>query len=236
MAQKDYAISLRSDTIRGELKILSFDNMDRLQINSNGKKTTYTALQLRSFSKDSISYESVKYENTIRFMRVLKSGYLSLYAFNPTGMGSWDGRYITKKNGTGMELPNLAFKKILIKYLEECDEVVSGLEKGNLSKKDILRIVDLYNNCNQGKSDNFNPQAAKGKSDKLNSLKKLSEKVEALDFLTKKDALELIRDLQNKVSKNEAIPNYLIEGLKSYLVDTPSLSKDVEEVIALLKK
>src|SRR5258708_32089576 len=89
-AQKDYALSSKGDTLKGELKFYSFDNLDRLQINSGGKKSSYTALQVRGFFKDGSTYQSVKYDNSIRFMRVIKSGYLSLLAFNPISQGSWD--------------------------------------------------------------------------------------------------------------------------------------------------
>jgi len=235
-AQKDYALSLRGDTLRGDLKITSFDNLDRLQIVSGGKKTTYTALQVKALYKDSTAYESVKFNNTIRFMKVLKAGYLSLYAFNIPGVGSWDGRYIAKKDGSGMELPNLGFKKVLSKYLKECGEVVQGLEKGDLGRREIEKIIDLYNNCDEAKGNSFAPEVIKGNATKVAAIKKMTEKIEAENFLTKKDALDLLKDIQAKVLKNEAIPNYLTEGLKSYLVDTPSLSKDAEELIALLKK
>ena len=68
------------------------------------------------------------------------------------------------------------------------------------------------------------------------AVKNFVAKVEAESFLAKKDALDLLKDIQAKVSKNETVPNYLIEGLKSYLNDTPTLAKDLEGVIALLKK
>lgn len=239
-AQKDYALSSKGDTLKGELKFYSFDNIDRLQINSEGKKSSYTALQVRSFFKDGSTYQSVKYDNSIRFMRVIKSGYLSLLAFNPTSQGGWDGRYLLKKDGTSLEVPNLAFKKMMAKYLEDCLEVHDRIEKGEFPKRDLEKIVDLYNTCLQAKTETLittKPATTTSfSSEKILAIKKLSEKVEAENFLTKKDVLDLLKDMQGKVSKNEAIPNYLTEGLKSYLTDTPALLKEADELIALLKK
>ncbi|MBI1770415.1 MAG: hypothetical protein HYR67_18755 [Bacteroidetes bacterium] len=239
-AQKDYALSAKGDTLKGELKINSFDNLDRLQVNAGGKKSSFTALQIKSFVKEGITYQSVKYDNSIRFMRVIKSGYLSLLAFNQTNQGSWDGRYLTKKDGSSMEVPNLAFKKLLSKYLGDCQEVHDRIENGELPKRDLEKIVDLYNVCLQVKTETqttAKPSSAPSfDSEKMLAIKKLSEKVEAENFLTKKDVLDLLKDIQGKVSKNEAVPNYLAEGLKSYLADTPSLLKEANELVALLKK
>jgi hypothetical protein len=73
-------------------------------------------------------------------------------------------------------------------------------------------------------------------NEKLQAIQKLHEKVEAENFLTKKDVIDLLKDLQNKVTTNQAIPNYLTDGLRSYLADTPALSKQADELIVLLKK
>jgi hypothetical protein len=238
--KKEYALSVKGDTLVGKIKFYSFDNLDRLMINSDGKKSNYTALQVKGFVKDGTAYESVKFENSIRFMKVIMSGYTSLYAFSSTNQNTWDSRYLFRKDGTGVELPNLSFKKIIGKFFNDCPEVRDQIDNGQLTKKDIEKIVDQYNNCIQAKTNQIiskSPvQPTAVSNEKLLAIQKLSEKVEAENFLTKKDVLDLLNDLKNKVSKNESIPNYLTEGLKTYLADTPSLSKETEDLINLLKK
>src|SRR5690349_18328851 len=81
VGQKEYAVLFKGDTIKGELKIFSNDNLDRVQITGQ-KRLTYSALQVKSLYKDKVTYQPVKFENTVRFMQLLKSGYLSIYAFN----------------------------------------------------------------------------------------------------------------------------------------------------------
>ncbi len=238
-AQKDYAISSKGDTLVGELKLFSYDNLDRLQINSEGKKTTYTLLQIRSFVKEKINYIPVRHENSLRFMRVIKEGYLSLLAFKSTPQSNWDDRYLLKKDDSGMEVPNLSFKKILAKYLEDCPEVHDQIERGDFSRGDIEKIIDLYNLCIQSKTEALIKTKAPTisfNSDKMLALMNLSEKVEAENFLTKKDVTDLLNDIKAKIAKNEVVPNYLTEGLKSYLSDTPTLLKEAESFIELLKK
>ena len=239
-AQTDYVIKLNGDTLKGSVKILSSDHIDRVQIMTDGTKSFFTGLQVRSVRKDNHIYRAVRYENTIRFMKVIKDGYLTLHAFTAVGQNSWDGLYLTKLDGTGMEVPNLSFKKIMIKYLSDCPDVTKRITNGDLTKRDMERIVDLYNTCLQTKTEGSKskpePQPEAIDSEKVLAVKNLIAKVEAENLLTKKDALDVLKDIQSKVTKNEPIPNYLLEGLKSFLADTPSLTKDLDALLALLKK
>ena len=239
---QDYALSVKGDTLRGKIKPYTLDNLDRLQITSKDKKkASYTALQVKGYVKDGITFQAVKYENSIRFMKVIKSGYLSLFAYSIAHQNLLDGRYLLKKDGTGMDLPNLAFKKLLGKYLSDCPDIKTQLEKGDLNKNQIEKIVDEYNSCIQANTVQImgvsNATGTTGfREQKIEAIKKLKEKVEAEDFLTKKDVLDLLNDMQTKLAKSESIPNYLADGLKSYLTDTPALSKEADELIAILKK
>jgi hypothetical protein len=238
-AQGDYVVRLSGDTLKGNLKILAADKVDQVLITVDGKKTHFTALQVRSLSKDNDTYKGVVIDNAVHFMKVLKDGYLSLNAYNTATPNSWDGRYLTKRDGTGMEVPNLSFKKMLGKYLSDCPDIKNRIESGDLSKRDIERIVDLYNACIQAKTEaasikNASPVVID--NEKVLAVKNLITKVEAANFLTKNDALDVLKDIQSKVTKNEAVPKYLVDGLKSYLADTPSLNQDLDTLMALLKK
>ncbi|HLZ16092.1 MAG TPA: hypothetical protein VKQ08_03595 [Cyclobacteriaceae bacterium] len=237
--QTNYVVTAKGDTLRGELKLFSYDLIDRIQVTDLSKRATYSALQIRSINMDGATYRPERNENAIRFMKVLKDGFLSYYAFT-SSQNMWDGRYLKKKDGTGIEVPNLGFKKILARFLGDCKEISDRIDRGEFSKKDVEQIVDLYNVCLQAKTEalvrNPKPVSVVVDIDKALAVKNLVTKVEAENFLTKKDALDVLRDIQSKVSKNEAIPNYLIEGLKSYLADTPTLTNDLDALVALLKK
>jgi hypothetical protein len=235
-AQTDYAVTFKGDTLRGSLKIMSYDQLDRLQWSNGGEKKVYSALQIKFIAKSGDVYEPIRYENTIKFMQVVKSGFLSLYTFSSQNS---EGQYLSKKDGTGMEVPNLNFKRTMAKYLSECPEVSSRLEKGEFNRRDMERIIDLYNTCLQNNKDPYLSAAAKPKTidnAKLLAVKNLVEKVNLEDFPSKKDALDLLTDIQAKISKDEAVPNYLMEGLKSYLNPIPSVSKELEVLVSSLKK
>lgn len=237
-AQKDYVILLTGDTIKGEVRLYSYDNIDRVSIKSGGKKSNLTAQKVRGFAKGGTSYQPMTYEQSLRFMKVIKSGYLSLFAFNAASQGTWDGRYLGKRDGSTLEVPNLAFKKMLSKYLSDCPEIASKIENGDFAKRDIEKIVDEYNACLQSKTSATvkTVETISSINEKTKSISKLREKIEAENFLTKKDVLDLLQDVQNKVTKNETVPNFLIDGLRSYLADTPALLKEADELISLLKK
>lgn len=238
-AQTDFVVKLTGDTLQGTVKILGHDQIERVQFQGAGAKLTLTGLQVRSVGKDGHVYKPMKYENSVRFMRVIKSGYLSLYAFNLDNQNTWNDQFLAKLDGTGLEVPNLSFKKILGKYLADCPDVVARIDQGDLTKRDLDRIVDLYNACLQTKTEIAaakNAEAPLIDSEKVLAVKNMIAKVEKESFITKKDALDLLNDIQSKVKKNEPVPNYLTEGLKSYLVEAPSLSKDLESLLVLLKK
>src|SRR5689334_10142042 len=112
-AQSDYLVSLKSDTLRGEVKILTYDAMDRATVKVNGKKETFTAVQVRSLFIDSMTYTPVQFEKTIRFMRVLRPGYLTLYGYRLPNQNNYDSRLLVKMNGQKLDVPNIGFKKYL---------------------------------------------------------------------------------------------------------------------------
>ncbi|MBS1558504.1 MAG: hypothetical protein JST69_07220 [Bacteroidetes bacterium] len=239
-AQTDYVVFFKGDTLRGEAKILSFDKIDRVQLVSHGKKTIYQATQIKSLKIENDFYNPVRIENSIRMMKKMKEGYLSLYSFVPEGQGGvWSGQYLLKKDGKGIEVPNLSFKKILSGFLNDCPDIKKGFDKGDFGKRDLDRIIDLYNLCIETKTHNTSqaqPAPKEIDNNKLLAVKELAEKINSETFSSKKDALDLVKDMEGKVSRNEPIPNYLGEGLKALLKDKPALASAADALLELLKK
>jgi hypothetical protein len=62
------------------------------------------------------------------------------------------------------------------------------------------------------------------------------EKIAGQEFSSKKDAIDLLTDLEQKAGRKEVIPNYLSEGLKSYLSAVSGVQTELEVVLQLLKK
>lgn len=243
LAQTDYLITLKSDTIKGDLRIMSYDQLDRVQVSNNGKKEMFTALHILTLNKSNEFYKPVQIDKSIKLMKIMKTGYLSLYSFRLDNQTTYDGRYLVKLNGEVMEMPNLGFKKIMASFLEDCSELSEKLKKGDLRKGDTDEIIDEYNVCLSKEKSGFTvvpqsvstPQALAATNQK-EAIQNLMNKIKELNFATKEDALDILRDIESKVNRNDTVSNYLIEGLQSTLKDQPTLSEDLNKLVVLLKK
>lgn len=235
---QDYLVTSRGDTVRGTVKVFSYGPDKKVQVvTSDKKKSTFPIFQVRSFVMDNENYSPVKGPNGYAFMKVLQKGYLSLYAFQRENQVTYDGQYLLKKDGSGMEVPNLTFKKNIAKYLAECPAVTARIDNGELGKTDIEKIVEAYNNCISANTTQFTNTLnyQKEQSKKISSWDILEEKVKAKsDFEGKTDALDMIAEIKNKIKNSERVPNFMIEGLKSSL-NNSDLSTELQNAIAELK-
>jgi hypothetical protein len=239
-SQTDFAITSKGDTLRGRVKLLTYDILDRVQVTVDKKKKVYTALEVKSIFTDGVTYHTVKYDKGYRYMKLIKSGFLSLYGFRLPNQSSYDGQYLLKKDGTGMEIPNLTFKKSMANFLSGCDEVESRIKSGDLGRRDIDQIIDRYNSCLQFKTEKkieIAPEPTPIESEKMVGVNSLISKVEtAAEFTNKTDVLDLLKDLRSKVGRNEILPNYLTKDIKNYLGAQPAFAEDLEKLFVLLKK
>ena len=171
-------------------------------------------------------------ETGYTFMKVLKPGYLSLYEFQREGQAAFDGLYLRKRDGTGLEVPNLGFKKMMSRFLEDCSAVVEKIDNGQLGKRDVEAIVEEYNLCIERKSSaNSKTVVQTTPATSTADWDNLEQKVKTKpDFEGKTDALEMISEIKKKVSRSEKVPNFMLEGLKSRLSQT-DLAQDLESAI-----
>jgi hypothetical protein len=231
---QDYGVTYRGDTLRGKIKILNYGSEKKIQIiTSDQKKHSIPILQVKSFVFENEMFRPVKGPTGYVFMKLIKEGYLSLYAFQFPNQTNFDGLYLTRKDGPAIEVPNLKFRKTMKKFLAGCPAATDKIEDGTFAKKDLLAIVDYYNACIAQKSDELVPttkaaepevvaptQSEPPISSPSSPWDDLEASVQSLDdFAGKADALDMITEIRNKSSRGEKIPNFLIEGLKSALKD-----------------
>ncbi len=239
-AQADYVVTLKGDTLRGKVKILTYDRLDRVQVAAENKKQNFSALEARVVSFKGLIYHTISQGQGFRYMQLLQQGFLSLYAFRLENQSSYEGRYLAKKDGSGIEVPNLTFKKSLANFLNECPEVVERIKSGDFGKRDLTQIIERYNSCIQiiteRKIEQPKQVITEKESDQMVALNSLITKVEASSIENKTDLLDLIKDLRSKVGRNEILPNYLLKDIKSQLGALPDFAADVEKLLLLLKK
>jgi hypothetical protein len=225
---QDYVLTAKGDTLKGEVKMFVNGVEKRVQVTQeNKKKTTLNILQVKSFVLKKERYRPVKFGDTYVFMKLLKEGYLSLYSFQLNGQLTYDGRYLLKMDGKGMEVPNLGFKKNMTKFLSECIEVSAQIESGKYGYGDLNDIIDRFNQCIN--SNTFAQTTSTLNSDKSSKVKldqweALETQIQASSITEKNDALEMIKEIKNKLSKGEQIPKFLSEALKSALKSDEALS------------
>ena len=232
---QDYIVTIKSDTVRGNVKMMSYDLLDRVQLAQGKKKTTYTALQLRRVVLNGEQFAPVKYDNGIRMMKVVELGILSLYEHRGPQQGGYDTKVLQKIGRNSVEVPNMGFKKIVGDMIEECPDVSEKVDNGDLGRKDIDKIVMEYNKCvgarNQEKMEAALPKLSTPATDLV---EKLKTKVSESDLSNKDDVNDLLNSISDRLKKNEPVPAYMKEGLKGYLGSRDDLKTDMEQLLTLL--
>src|SRR5687768_16695396 len=126
---QDYIVTLQGDTIKGDVRALAYGSERKVQITEPGKKkVVHPFYKVKSFSINGEVFQPVKGPNGYAFMKPIKVGYLSLYAFQNENQTSYDGMFLLKKDGTGIEVPNLTFKKGMRNFLDDCPEIAAKIE------------------------------------------------------------------------------------------------------------
>ncbi|HEY0741734.1 MAG TPA: hypothetical protein VGD40_09735 [Chryseosolibacter sp.] len=230
---QDYVVPLRGDTLYGSVRPTGVGPNQRVQVSpENGKKKSFGVVEVREFKYKDEVYRPVKGLEGYTFMKLIRDGYLALYGFQPANQSSYDGRFLLRKDGSGLEVPNLTFKKSLAKFLSDCPTVTAKVEAGELNKRDLNAIVDEYNNCVTK-----NTTTVAVEIQKLNPLDALEQKVKAKEeFSGRSDALDMIAEIKKKVQAREKVPNFMLEGLKNALSSQSDLATDLDTALKELTR
>jgi hypothetical protein len=234
---QDYIVTMKSDTLKGEVRLLSYDLLDRIQLSQEGKKkTTYTALQVRRATIKGESYSPVKFDNAIRMMKMIRSGFISVYSFRAPGQTSYDTRVIQKIGESAIEVPNIGFKKIVGDIVADCPAVADKVKNGDFDRYHIEGLIDQYNECIANSSarrvEAAQHQVVTPASKLINDMK---TKVNASDLTNKNDVNDLLNSIADRLNKKETVPAYMKEGLKGYLSSNEDLKADMDQLFKLIE-
>jgi hypothetical protein len=231
---QDYVITAKRDTLVGEVKPILYGAEKKVQITTaDKKKSTFPITQTSAYLYKGERFEPVRTDKGYTFMKVVKPGYLTLYAFQMENQMTFDGLYLVKRDGTRTEVPNLSFKKVMTRFLADCSSVSTRIDQGDLSKKDLNEIVDEYNLCISSRTQDASQAMARRREQiqKASPWDDLENKVKAEpDFNGKKDALDMIAEIKTKIARSEKVPNFMLEGLKSSLAQ-PSLKEALDAAL-----
>jgi hypothetical protein len=229
-AQSDYLVLAKGDTLYGKVTHLSFGIDQKVQLtDTNKKKSVYSMYEVKGFRINDDIFHLVKIYNSYKYMKLIQSGYLSYYFFQQDNQVTWDGRFINKLDGRGIELPNIGFKKKLAEFLEDCPDIVDSINSGELTRNDIEDIITQYNACIERHSaaqltmNQATPIHDVGHWDKFEAA---LLKDETLD--DKVTLLEMVTEIKAKAERGEKIPNFMLDGVKKGIAGNTML----EELLA----
>lgn len=237
VVSQDFVVTAKGDTLKGKVKLLLHSYDHKVQIQTADKqKSTLSILQTKTVFVDSSRFDPVKFNNRYSFMKLLKEGYLSLYGFQLERQLAYDGRYLLKKDGRGMEVPNLAFKKNMSSFLDDCETLSAAVAKGDYGRNDLDKIIDEFNSCIE-KNTRVTSSSTTSllTTPKLTIWNELETNVQASSISAKADALEMISDIKVRVSKGEKLPKFLVQGLTSALAENTDLSAQLEKALASIE-
>ncbi|HYC85849.1 MAG TPA: hypothetical protein VEB86_11540 [Chryseosolibacter sp.] len=236
---QDYVVSIKGDTLRGDTKPIAFGIDKKVQVTlASKKKTTLSIFQVKEFRYRGDLFHPVKNEKGYTFMKLVRGGYLSLYAFQLENQHTYDGLYLVKRDGARTEVPNLGFRKVVGKFLEDCAGITSKIQSGTYGKKDILAVVDEYNECISQRTNVFTSATIRQEENKkdISEWNKLEDQVKSRpEFDGKADVLEMISDIKGKIKRDEKVPNFLVEGLKKSLAGSDDLLAQLDSALNELK-
>lgn len=236
---QDYVVTSKGDTLMGKVKPLTYGPDKKVQlVTDNKKKNVYPIVQTRAFRFNDEMYHPIRTATGYTFMKLVKQGYLSLYAFQPENQVGYDGLYLVKKDGSNLEVPNLTFKKLMTRFLSDCEVVSKKIDDGTYGKKELDQIITEYNECIDRRSHETEAIVSRQyvQNKQVSAWDNLEEKVKAkTDLKDKETTLEMIGEIKNKIRRNEKVPNFLIEGLKSSLSDA-DLAEELQKALSELTK
>jgi len=236
---QDFVVTLKNDTLRGSARILSYDVIDRIEIhvNSDKKKTSFTAVQVKSMGINKEIFNPIRTDKGYRMMKLVASGYVSRYQARSSS-NAYDTDYLVRSDGSSTEIPNISFKKIMIDFLKDCNSIKQTIETKDYKRKDLDELLNAYNLCIENQTSQI-PSSVPMVSEKdptVSALYTLRDKLtKDTELRNQKDALDVTNDITTKVKNNQKVPNYLLEGLRDFLKDSPAYQSDLETISSLLK-
>lgn len=228
-AQSDYLVLTKGDTLYGKVKHLSYGTEQNVQLEQSGekRKKIFPMLQVKAFQLENEHYHLIRTTSRYTYMKLIKAGYLSLYAFQMEGQNIWNGRYLYKLDGDGIEVPTLGFKKKMNDFLSSCSDLTSAIEAGNLNRNDLDEIIDRYNACVDGNTEIKTKEAevVNKNSVAADQWSALESKIRETSIADKNTILEMIAEAKSKSSQGEKIPNFLKDALKRALQEDATLNE-----------
>lgn len=233
----DIVVTAKGDSLTGKAKIMAYDVIDRVQLTEGKTKKQFTAVQLQAVRVGDVWYGPVRTEYGYRMMKILQSGFLTLYLGRAQNSMVYDVQFLVRRDGRTMEVPNLTFKKSMQEFLSDCPKVQEDLAAEKLTKKDVAAIVKEFNACLEpsGVKNPDRTAVVPDTDNRITTLQHLKDNLTNSEIASRTDAIDILNDMLDKIRKNQTIANYQIEALRSMLKGTV-VESETEKLVELLRK
>lgn len=239
-----YIVKLNRDTIRGKLQINPIrDNSTSMFFKGeDGSKEYIRPLRVTFvYHSEDYQFRSVAFYNQRLFMQIIKEDeHISYYNYiHKRDNSIMTTKVVAKPNGETLELSGLTFRKQVTEFLEDCPEIIAKLEAKEYRYKEHEQLFADYNECLQQPSVKpvvqttvttevaviaLNTSAAETPlvpiddtiKEKLTRIGEFRKYVNGLqNFAYTNDILEWLSDVEQRISQNREIPNYLWSSLNA---------------------
>ena len=206
-SQPDYLVLVEGDTLHGKVTHLNYGPEQKVLLaDQDKKKTVYSMLQVKSFQMDGQIFHLLKMNDRYTYMKLAKPGYLSLYNFQMENQITWDGQFLFKRDGHGIEVPNIGFKKRIADFVSEFPDLAEDVRAGTYARKDLDEIITKYNTYIDLQSTLMtqNPDENKIAPEEFSAWNNLETAVRATEDLEEKEnVLEMISEARAKSQRGE---------------------------------
>lgn len=236
-AQNGFVVTLKGDTLKGRVIMQPQATIDQLMVKGR-KKIHLTARDVRNVNIGTITYRPVVFEGRMRFMKIVRQGYLSLLSFQSSYQSfAFDGSLLMKADGSMMEVPRISFRKDLPTFIDQ-PALADSISQGHLTLSNILEIVDRYNR-NVERLTRSAAAVNKAISQNMPSIQlldSLRKEVETSNCKNTIEPLEIITDLRAKLASGQHAPGYAVNALNESLKACPGVAGLLAETLSSLRK
>lgn len=226
---QDYLITTKGDTLKGPIVFQLNGKVESATVRGE-KRETISAIGTREAIVKGKRFKPVQFNGSVLFMEILTEGYLSLLAFQPANLRSYDGRLLQKRDGQLLEVPSLGFKRFVSAYVSDYPDLATKIKDGALDSKDLNEIISQYNNFISGKTETSKAQdkIASAQQSKVELLNSLKTEIENSSLPLKQDASDIITDWLEKIKKEKPPMPYMLKALRTALEPRQDLLDKIE--------
>lgn len=226
---------LDGDTLKGEITILyPEDRFEEIIFESGDDKRRMKAFEFKGFSQDGEIYRSVKSGEKYRIMQLVEPGYLSMYRFRIDNSYAYNGLYLYRRDGQGIEVPGMMFKKTMMNFMADCNAIEASLKDNKYKRRDIEELVADYNACIEAKTDELEEMRNETFTKPVSSTPALSLAEELLDearAIGDDDLESMLNDVVEKLGEGSAVPAYLKKAISTHVDESHELHSEITRLL-----